>query len=95
MENDQSTESLINKITLLKQALIFYANPKNYEGENSLIIKDNGHQANFALEKLDFLDSYQEQQMKYAKALEDEIDLNNPENLQRFIQTVKNIVNES
>ena len=68
-------EEYKNQIELLKQALLFYGNKKNYENEvryeeSSLIYVDNGTQARFALEQLqkveDVNDEINDDYLKYV-----------------------------
>ena len=68
-------EELLNQIELLKQALLFYGDEKNYENEvryeeSSLIYVDNGSQARFALKKVqETLDQNQKLQDDYNKVI--------------------------
>ena len=92
-------EELLNQIELLKQALLFYADEKNYENEvryeeSSLIYVDNGSQAKFALKKVqETLDQNQKLQDDYNKVIGETITAieNNPINLSNMITTIKNI----
>jgi len=92
-------EELLNQIELLKQALLFYGDEKNYENEvryeeSSLIYVDNGSQARFALKKVqETLDQNQKLQDDYNKVIGETISAieNNPINLSDMITTVKNI----
>lgn len=61
MEREPTIEELINKITLLKKTLEYYADKKVYSGhiEKINILKDKGHQARFALEQIKKIDEYE------------------------------------
>ena len=56
----KNIEDYQNLIELLKQALLFYADEKNYIGDiyrNSNIAVDQGSQARFALEKINEIEN--------------------------------------
>jgi len=79
MERQPSVEELLNIITLQRKALEFYANLDNYVfnqrqiNDVSLVNKDAGHQARFALLQsdvaMDYHDSLIDEISKYKKEL--------------------------
>lgn len=88
-----------NIIDLLKQALLFYSNEKNYNSTKdniSLIAIDRGHQARFAFKKIneltealdninnDYDNNYITNAVKFEQS---------PENLLKIIEDLKNIGN--
>jgi hypothetical protein len=80
MERQPRVEELLNKITLLRKALEFYANEKNYVQNvpinNELSSKteiDNGHQARFALEQTETIEEFNQSLIEeYRKAVGEE-----------------------
>ena len=58
--NKPRLEELINRLELLKQALQYYSNTANYEGDNPNILLDKGSQAKFALDTLTNQENYHE-----------------------------------
>lgn len=95
MEND-------NLIELLRQALLFYADEKNYEQNQtagteltSLIEVDNGSQAKFALTKIrEFNENSEKLEADYMKSMNEAIaEGESPENVLKIIEGFKNIAN--
>lgn len=91
-----------NLIELLRQALLFYADERNYEqnknagGElTSLIEVDNGSQARFALSKIrEFTETTEKLEADYMKNMNEAIESGeSPENVLKIIEGFKNIVN--
>ena len=98
-------EELINEIELLKQALLFYADGKNYlpsqydssvchinpQSLKPMINVDNGEQARFALKRLqETLDLNQEMQDEYIKEIQEKIEVNKPpEGVLRLIEELR------
>ena len=88
-----------NQIELLRQALLFYADKKNYENEvryeeSSLIYVDNGNQARFALKRVqEIQDEIQKLQNDYNNVIGDTVNAieNHPFDLKEMIKTIKNI----
>ena len=81
MEGRQPTiEELLNKISLLRKALEFYANEKNYEVSTpmnrelvSKVEMDNGHQARFALEQTETIEEFNQNLInQYRNAVDEE-----------------------
>lgn len=78
-----SIEQYENLVALLKKALEFYANQSNYYSGNefklSLILKDDGSQARFALKKIEELEEINkniedELLKKYGSSTDDDFD---------------------
>ena len=90
-------EEYQNLFELLKQALLFYANENNYydvEHELSLIKKDNGSQAKFALKKIqEIFEINQKLHNDYNKIITETIE-NTPIDITDTINILKNIGNE-
>ena len=91
-------EEYKNQVELLKQALLFYGNEKNYENEvryeeSSLIYVDNGTQARFALEQLKIVEAAnQEINDDYTKYLSEETDkTQTPEGIIKLINEIKKV----
>jgi len=89
-----------NLIELLRQALLFYANERNYEDEEkegytqpSLIEADNGSQARFALTKIrEFTETTEKLEADYMKNMNEAIKAgDSPENILKIIEGFKNI----
>lgn len=86
-----------NIIELLKQALLFYSNESNYytpsEGK-SLVIMDNGHQAKFALQKVDefneLIDNINNDYDNLTNNIKTE---ESPDNILKIIDDLKNVEN--
>ena len=96
MENKENP----NLIELLRQALLFYADERNYEqnknagGElTSLIEVDNGSQARFALSKIrEFNEASEKLEADYMKNMHEAIEgQDSPENVLKIIEGFKNI----
>lgn len=97
-----NSEQYENLISLMKEALKFYANSDNYypsaEFELSLMLKDSGSQARFALNKIqETLDTNKKLQEDYNKVMSDTINAieNNPINLGDMITTLKYIEDDN
>lgn len=104
MEGKEPTrEELLNKISLLKEALKFYGDEQNYFTKNnetqSRISNDAGLQARFALDQLKKIDSYNadvfnsSSQMinNYSEEIDDlDIDNETTEKLEK----ISNIINK-
>jgi len=97
-----STEDYINQIELLKQALLFYADAKNYEVNQPLVNElisfieiDAGSQARFALQRLqETINLNQEMEDEYLKEIREKIESNTPpENILRLIEEIKKVGN--
>ena len=94
MNNNEEYQNLIE---LLKKALEFYANPDNYN--NSLIQKDGGYQAKFALDKIEevyknnqkILDEYIS--MSNTSNGIDDFDILNDDDIINKIKAIDNINN--
>jgi hypothetical protein len=92
-----NNEQYENIIALLKQALLFYANEKNYlfyDHKDAPVALDEGSQARFALEKLkEVTDADQKLQEEYNKVIGETISAieSTPINLKDMIKTLKNI----
>jgi cytochrome c peroxidase len=89
-------EEYQNLIGLMKKALEFYADPKNYEGEcedNTPIVADElGSQARFVLEKLEQLENLNKvMEDEYTKDVTDKDVLNA---IEEFKKTVENFGNK-
>jgi len=89
-----------NLIELLRQALLFYANERNYEQNQnagdeltSLIEVDNGSQARFALTKIrEFTETTEKLEADYMKNMQEAIEgEDSPENVLKIIEGFKNI----
>lgn len=85
-----------NQIELMKQALLFYADKKNYENEvryeeSSLIYVDEGSQARFALETLEKLEKVNQQMEEdYLDTIKQKLeDQQPPENVVNLIKAIK------
>lgn len=91
MNQNLEKTKLNNIIEILKQALNFYSNQSNYnEGTESLIFKDNGFQAKFALEKAkEMSDQDTDNLINYVRSQikDEDISLNK-------INEIKNIINQ-
>lgn len=93
MEEPTVTE-LINKIQLLKQALLFYGDLNNYEKDQ--VQNDQGHQARYALQQLNKIEIYNQKMiddtMKVINKIDSSvIDKDNLDN--EFIDKI-NIINK-
>ena len=96
MENEDP-----NLIELLRQALLFYANERNYEDVNKLDVTspieadEFGSQARFALAKIrEFTESKEKLEADYMKNMNAAIENSeSPENLLKIIEGFKNIAN--
>lgn len=97
-----SIEEYQNLVSLLKQALLFYADKKNYnndEFKSPKIIIDNGSQAEFALNKINELEQMYLDTMKEYKSISEQealeefknISGSNDESWQDMIEKIKNI----
>ena len=75
-KNQPSIEELLSQIELMKQALLFYSNEKNYlnDGNGSIINKDNGMQAKFVLENIKKISTYQDELIDELKNIEKQFD---------------------
>ena len=99
----KNLEDYKNQIELLKQALLFYANPDNYnqnqpinEELTSLIELDEGSQARFALEQLKKVEKMnQKMEEDYKRVMDETISAieDNPIDLTSMVKTIKNIDN--
>ena len=96
MENQENP----NLIELLRQALLFYADEKNYEvdkeaGTNlvSMVEVDGGSQARFALTKIrEFNEANEKLEADYMKSMNEAIEGgDSPENVLKIIEGFKNI----
>ena len=96
MENQENP----NLIELLRQALLFYADERNYENNQqagyeqlSLIEADNGSQARFALTKIrEFNEATEKLEADYMKSMNEAIEKGeSPENVMKIIEGFKNI----
>ncbi|MFW5847615.1 MAG: hypothetical protein ACOCVF_01670 [bacterium] len=84
-------EELTNKITLMKQALMFYANKENYLS-GGLIEQDRGEQAIFVINQIKEIDKYIEELNEQAKNTLNEFnDVNSMESLKEQINKLKEI----
>ena len=89
-----------NLIELLRQALLFYADERNYEQNQnagseltSLIEVDNGSQARFALTKIrEFNEANEKLEAEYMKNFDKAVaEGESPENVLKIIEGFKNI----
>lgn len=89
--NQPTIEELMNKITLMKQALMFYANKENYLPDG-LIEQDRGEQAIFAINQIKDVDKYIEEMNQQAKQILDDVnDVNSMNELKEQIKKLKEI----
>lgn len=88
-------QDILNQITLMKEALKFYANEVNYEPDSDMIDKDRGSQARYALEQLEKIREINEEMGEdYVKLLEKELDkAKTPDGIKKLINEIKNIDN--
>lgn len=91
-------EEYQNQIELLKQALLFYAEEKNYKDEvqyerTSLIDVDNGTQARFALDKLkETIKLNQKMEEEYLNNISEKIiNSGTPESVIKLIEEIKKV----
>jgi len=97
MNNPEQYENLI---ALLKEALKFYADEKNYRKfmDNELfppIEIDNGHQARFALKQINELNEINKEiESDYNKIINNVRKEDSTENVIKIIDKLKNIGNE-
>lgn len=87
-----------NLIALLKEALKFYANKKNYlfyKDKDAPVVIDEGSQARFALQKVEeFSDLINNINNDYDKYITDAIKSEeSPENVLKIIEDLKNVGN--
>lgn len=108
IKNKLNIDEYKNLISLLEQALLFYADKENYTdngNDKSILTKieiDKGSQARFALDKMKELEEmYLNTVEEYKNISELEvfeefknISGNNEESLQEMINNIKNIENE-
>ena len=93
-------EQYENLISLMKEALKFYANKETYlfyKDKDAPIIIDEGSQARFVLQKVqETLDADKKLQEDYNRVISETISAieNNPINLGSMITTLKNIEDE-
>ena len=93
IKNKMENENLIE---LLRQALLFYADEKNYEAKDqqlSLMVVDSGSQARFALSKIrEFTESTEKLEADYMKNMNEAIKKGeSPENVLKIIEGFKKI----
>jgi len=95
-----SPDEYENQISLLKEALKFYADPNNYMAKTEhsfpIMYKDVGHQARFALEQLKIVEEANEKiKNDYDRIIDDTIKLieNHPINLTDTIKNLKDLDN--
>lgn len=99
MRKKMNNEQYENLIELLKQALKFYADKKNYlfyKDKNAPIALDEGSQARFALQKAqEILDADKKLQEDWV--IDENISAieNNPIDFSSMIKTLKNIEDDS
>jgi len=100
---NDNAEKLINTIELLKLALNFYADKRNYEINRplndklfSLIEMDCGVQARFALDKLEELENLsQNLEDEFVRNVTKAIENNEPtDNVLKMIEDFKNLTSE-
>lgn len=89
-----------NLIVLLKQALEFYANEKNYYfdetnyGDKSMVVIDNGTQARFALEKIEEMNQFYEGiNTEYLDDLKKKVDDIKDDDIEGLMDTMKELKN--
>lgn len=85
-------EKYMNLVELLKQALLFYGKKENYvkhESKKALINIDNGHQANFALNKIDEIEeALNGAEINYEETIEESTII-----ASKILQTISEIKN--
>lgn len=93
MERKSREQELLNEIELYKQALMYYADPQNYVGEeNSAILIDSGFQAKFALDSANKNSSYNEKMYEEAKKMVmDNFNNENPEDYKESLRKLDEI----
>ena len=95
---EKTIEDYKSLVELLKQALLFYANDRNYEGKDeqlSLMVVDSGSQARFALAKIkEFTEVSEKLEADYLRNMNEAIESgDSPENVLKIIEGFKKIAN--
>jgi hypothetical protein len=76
MENPLN-QQLLNKLETLKNALKYYADQSHYDPKNPTILNDAGHQARFALDLINKIDTETEKITDDVQNMLNDIDTSN------------------
>ena len=93
---EKTIEDYKSLVELLRQALLFYANDRNYEAKDqlySLMVVDSGSQASFALTKIkEFTEVSEKLEADYMRNMNEAIaEGESPENVLKIIEGFKKI----
>ena len=88
-------DEYLNQISLMKQALLFYANEDNYlffKNKDAPIALDEGAQARFALETLEKVEKVnKEMEADYLDVIKEELPNQQPQNIINLLNEIKKI----
>lgn len=100
MGGQPSVEELLNIITLQRKALEFYGEGRNYKfnsreiNSSSLVQKDMGHQARYALEQSNVAMEYHDSLVEQIKKFKDEFGSESPDATVNSMDDFKKMVEE-